>query len=126
MNEVDRLAPIGDHAQPGAYREATTWRRSTRASTPPGTEDPHLTALGHSYGSLTTGYALQHDGTGIDDAVLFGSPGAGTWERDDLHVPDGHLFVAEADDDPVADFGGTAPFGRDPSHMVGSRLPVHA
>ena len=82
-------------------------------------DDPHLTALGHSYGSLTTGYALQHDGTGIDDAVLFGSPGAGTWDRDHLHVPDGHLFVAEADDDPVADFGGTAPFGRDPSHMSG-------
>ena len=39
------------------------------------TDDPHLTALGHSYGSLTTGYALQHDGTGVDDAVLFGSPG---------------------------------------------------
>ena len=82
-------------------------------------DDPHLTALGHSYGSLTTGYALQHDGTGVDDAVLFGSPGAGAWERDDLHVPEHHLFVAEADDDPVADFGGTAPFGVDPSHMSG-------
>ena len=83
------------------------------------TDDPHLTALGHSYGSLTTGYALQHDGTGVDDAVLFGSPGSGTWDRSDLNVPDGHLFVAEADDDPVADFGGTAPFGADPSHMDG-------
>jgi len=83
------------------------------------TDDPHLTALGHSYGSLTTGYALQHDGTGVDDAVLFGSPGSGTWDRSDLNVPDGHLFVAEADDDPVADFGGTAPFGADPSHLDG-------
>ena len=83
------------------------------------TDDPHLTALGHSYGSLTTGYALQHDGTGVDDAVLFGSPGSGTWDRSDLNVPDGHLFVAEADDDPVADLGGTAPFGADPSHMDG-------
>ena len=83
------------------------------------TDDPHLTALGHSYGSLTTGYALQHDGTGVDDAVLFGSPGSGTWDRSDLNVPDDHLFVAEADDDPVADFGGTAPFGADPSHMDG-------
>lgn len=81
--------------------------------------DPHLTALGHSYGSLTTGYALQHDGTGIDDAVLFGSPGTGTWHRGDLHVPDGHLFVAEADGDPVADLGGAAPFGADPSHLDG-------
>ena len=37
--------------------------------------DPHLTALGHSYGSLTTGYALQQ-AHGVDDAVLFGSPGS--------------------------------------------------
>ena len=49
--------------------------------------------------------------------MLFGSPGLGTWDRDDLNVPDGHLFVAEADDDPVADLGGT--FGVDPSHMDG-------
>ena len=27
-------------------------------------QDPHLIALGHSYGSLTTGYALQHGGHG--------------------------------------------------------------
>ena len=51
--------------------------------------------------------------------MLFGSPGTGTWHRSDLLVPDGHLFVAEADDDPVADLGGTAPFGQDPSHMDG-------
>ena len=48
--------------------------------------DPHLTALGHSYGSLTTGYALQQ-AHGVDDAVLFGSPGLGTDHVDDLHVP---------------------------------------
>ena len=41
---------------------------------------PHLTLLGHSYGSTTAGFALQV-GTGVDDAVLFGSPGLGTSER---------------------------------------------
>ena len=78
--------------------------------------DPHLTALGHSYGSTTTGFALQHDGTGVDDAVVFGSPGLGTDERDDLHVPDGHLFRVEARRDPVADL---AAFGLDPTWLDG-------
>jgi hypothetical protein len=74
--------------------------------------DPHLTALGHSYGSTTTGFALQHDDTGVDDAVVFGSPGLGTSERDDLHV-DG-LHRIEARRDPVADL---ARFGLDPTWM---------
>ncbi|SFI88130.1 alpha/beta hydrolase [Amycolatopsis sacchari] len=60
----------------------------------------HLTALGHSYGSLTTGIALQED-TPVDDAVVFGSPGLDADERDDLKVPDGHLFAARSDQDSV-------------------------
>jgi hypothetical protein len=78
--------------------------------------DPHLTALGHSYGSTTTGFALQHDGTGVDDAIVFGSPGVGTSERDDLHVPQDHLYRIEARRDPVADL---AAFGLDPTWLDG-------
>ena len=78
-------------------------------------DDPHLTALGHSYGSTALGYALQH-GTGVDDAVVFGSPGLGTSDVGDLQVPDGHVYVEEANDDPVADF---ARFGADPNHLDG-------
>ena len=37
---------------------------------------PHLTVIGHSYGSTTTGTALRDHVTGVDDAVLVGSPGA--------------------------------------------------
>ncbi|WP_127784403.1 alpha/beta hydrolase [Rhodococcus sp. X156] len=77
--------------------------------------DPNLTALGHSYGSLTTGLALQQ-GTGVDNAVLYGSPGLGTSHVEDLKVPEGHVFVAEAKNDPVADF---AAFGYDPNQMDG-------
>ncbi len=110
-----RSVALPDLARTGG-EDLATFYAGVNASREP---DPHLTALGHSYGSLTTGYALQRDGTGVDDAVLFGSPGPGTWARDDLHVPDGHLFVAEAEDDPVADLGGTAPFGVDPSHLEG-------
>ena len=77
--------------------------------------DPHLTALGHSYGSLTTSYGLQ-GGTGVDDAVLFGSPGFGTDDVTDLNVDPGHAYLMEAAEDPVADFGA---FGEHPSLMPG-------
>lgn len=78
--------------------------------------DPHLTALGHSYGSLTTGLALRNQ-TGVDDAVIFGSPGLGSDQLSDLDVPDGHFFRIEARRDVVADLG---QFGIDPSHMDGA------
>lgn len=48
----------------------------------------HLTALGHSYGSTTTGFALGHN-TPVNDAILFGSPGQGPQH---LNVPAGHLY----------------------------------
>lgn len=78
-------------------------------------DDPHLTALGHSYGSTTTGYALQQ-GTGVDDAVFFGSPGIGTRDVANLDIPDGHAYNIEGRSDPVADMG---QFGPDPSGMPG-------
>lgn len=76
--------------------------------------DPDLTALGHSYGSTTTGYGLQHEGTGVDRAVFFGSPGIGTSDVGDLRVPSGSAYYAEATWDPVGDLGR---FGRDPSAL---------
>ena len=79
-------------------------------------DDPHMTALGHSYGSTMTGYGLQQEGHGVDDAVLFGSPGAGTNDVKDLGLPEGHAYRIEAKDDKVADLGR---FGGDPSHLDG-------
>jgi Alpha/beta hydrolase len=79
-------------------------------------DDPHLTALGHSYGSTTTGYGLQSATTPVDDVVLFGSPGASTNDITDLKVPPGHVAVIEARGDPVADLGA---FGDDPNHLDG-------
>ncbi|MGW1681063.1 alpha/beta hydrolase [Saccharopolyspora sp. NPDC002376] len=85
--------------------------------------EPHLVALGHSYGSTTTGYALQQDGTGVDDAVVMGSPGMGTPHHSMINVPDGNLYNLESDWDPVADVGR---FGSDPSNMPGvDNLSTH-
>ncbi len=77
-------------------------------------EDPHLTAIGHSYGSLVTGLALRSS-TGVDDVILMGSPGPGTDDMRDLDV-DGRSYYLEADWDPVGDL---ARFGSDPSGMAG-------
>ena len=76
---------------------------------------PHLTALGHSYGSTTTGYALQK-ADGVDDALVFGSPGLGVADVGDLHVPAGHVAVLEAEGDSIADLGR---FEADPNHLDG-------
>lgn len=64
----------------------------------------HLTALGHSYGSTTTGFALGHD-TPVNDAILFGSPGQGA---DHLNLPPGHLYDEhDTGDNLVPDLHGT-------------------
>ena len=50
---------------------------------------PHLTVVGHSYGSTTAGTALRDHLTGTDDAVLVGSPGPNVETARDLQVPTG-------------------------------------
>jgi len=62
----------------------------------------HLTAIGHSYGSLTTGLALQVPGThGVSDAVFYGSPGIGASAPADLGLAPGHVFAMATPDDPI-------------------------
>ncbi|MFC8079424.1 alpha/beta hydrolase [Streptomyces sp. NPDC057307] len=65
--------------------------------------DPHLTAMGHSYGSLTVGQAAQREGgiPGVDDIVLVGSPGTGADSAADLGVGSDHVYVGAAENDPV-------------------------
>ncbi|MGQ0776292.1 MAG: alpha/beta hydrolase [Pseudonocardiales bacterium] len=84
----------------------------TDASRP---DDPHLIAIGHSYGSTTTGHAVQQTDA-VDDVIFFGSPGIGTSDVRDLHIPEGHSYVIEARNDPVADLGR---FGDDPNQLDG-------
>ncbi|MFF2330734.1 MULTISPECIES: alpha/beta hydrolase [unclassified Streptomyces] len=63
---------------------------------------PHVTAIGHSYGSLTVGQATQQPG-GIpaDDVVLVGSPGVGVDKAADLGVGADHVYVGAAENDQV-------------------------
>nr|WP_202484738.1 alpha/beta hydrolase [Streptomyces sp. SID8359] len=65
--------------------------------------DPHMTAIGHSYGSRTVGAATQREGgiPGVDDIVFVGSPGVGVDSADDLGVGRDHVFVGAASNDIV-------------------------
>ncbi|MGW1224938.1 alpha/beta hydrolase [Streptomyces sp. NPDC002530] len=65
--------------------------------------DPHVTAIGHSYGSRTLGAATQREGgiPGVDDIVLVGSPGVGVDKAEDLGVGKDHVFVGAAENDVV-------------------------
>ena len=50
----------------------------------------HLTAIGHSYGSLTTGLALQEPGNhGVGDAIFDGSPGVAASTAEQLNLAPG-------------------------------------
>jgi hypothetical protein len=66
-------------------------------------EDPHLTAIGHSYGSRTVGAATQQPGgiPGVDEIVFVGSPGVGVDSADDLGVGRDHVYVGAAANDVV-------------------------
>lgn len=66
--------------------------------------DPHVTAIGHSYGSLTVGQAALQSGgiPGVDDIVLVGSPGTGAQRADQLGVGKEHVYVGAAENDPVS------------------------
>lgn len=72
-----------------------------------------VTVVGHSYGSTTVGAALRHHRTGITDAVLLGSPGAGVQRASELRIPAGHVWVGAASRDPVSYLDR---FGTDPAH----------
>ncbi|MFJ7413718.1 alpha/beta hydrolase [Streptomyces sp. NPDC098077] len=68
-----------------------------------GNKDPHMTAIGHSYGSRTVGAAAARPGgiPGVDDIILVGSPGVGVDHAVDLGVGSEHVFVGAAANDPV-------------------------
>jgi hypothetical protein len=81
--------------------------------------DQHITAFGHSYGSLVTSLALQQ-GAPVSDVVLYGSPGTELSNISQLHVAPGHAFYEIGINDGVSDiipqFGA---FGPPPQDVPG-------
>ncbi|MEU5367866.1 alpha/beta hydrolase [Streptomyces sp. NPDC005951] len=95
------LAVAGDGRAEQGGREFHEFMGGLKAAN--GHEDPHMTAIGHSYGSRTVGSAAQHpDGIpGVDEIVFVGSPGVGVDSADDLGVRRDHVFVGAAANDVV-------------------------
>ncbi|BBX72246.1 alpha/beta hydrolase family protein [Mycobacterium shinjukuense] len=81
--------------------------------------DQHITAFGHSYGSLVTSLALQQ-GAPVSDVVLYGSPGTELTNVSQLGVQPGHAFYMIGVNDEVSqvipEFGA---FGSAPQEVPG-------
>ncbi len=81
-------------AQSGSDRLAG-FMNGMQASRDYGAGDAHMTLVGHSYGSSTSGMAATKVKYGvIDDLVLCGSPGMGTYDAKNYHVDQKHLWVS--------------------------------
>ncbi|MFD3778504.1 alpha/beta hydrolase [Streptomyces sp. NPDC058612] len=98
---VDNLDVMSkEHAEKGApaYNQFMAGISATNQN-----PDPHITAVGHSYGSLTVGQAALRSGgiPGADDIILLGSPGTGAQHADQLGVGKEHVYVGASDHDPV-------------------------
>ena len=84
----------------------------------------HLTLLGHSYGSTTSGIAASHVSPNVvDDLVLFGAPGSGVQLGAEYRVPEGQRWVSAVPypGDMVQGIGTDINFGRNPTEMQAFR-----
>ncbi len=71
-----------------------------RAAAEAAGNNPHVTVIGHSYGSTTVGYAGMN-GLAADDIAFVGSPGVGASHVDQLSAGPGHVYVGATEHDPV-------------------------
>ncbi|MFB7613473.1 alpha/beta hydrolase [Kitasatospora sp. NPDC056181] len=91
----------GDKAAP-AYAKFLSGVRASHQ----GGEPPHITSIGHSYGSYVVGQATKLSTTPgapytpPDDVVFIGSPGVGVDKASDLRMP-GHVWAGAASNDAV-------------------------
>ena len=83
-----------DFARKGAVKLAG-FETGLAASRRYGAGDAHITLIGHSYGSTVSGMAttMTRDGD-VDNVILCGSPGMGTDDPSEIHVPRDHRFVS--------------------------------
>lgn len=63
----------------------------------------HITAVGHSYGSVVLGQAMRHDldAAGISDVVVVGSPGMDATSRSGLRSPGVQLWASKGTVAPI-------------------------
>lgn len=83
-----------DLARKGAVKLAG-FETGLAASRRYGAGDANITLIGHSYGSVVSGMAttMTRDGD-VNNVILCGSPGMGTDDPSEIHVPRDHRFVS--------------------------------
>ena len=83
--------------------------------------DVHQSAITHSYGSATGGFAMRDIGEGVvDDFVYTGSPGSAVHSVGTLGVDPDHTWVSAIPlHDDVQGMGPDWTFGRDPKELEG-------
>ena len=81
----------------------------------------HQTAVTHSYGSTTGGFAMRDIGRGVvDDFIYTGSPGSAVQSVERLGVESGHVYVSAVPSlDAVQGIGPDGSFGRNPDQLEG-------
>ena len=94
-----KFGNLGDIASPNLAKAGSDrlagFLTGMQASREHGAGDAHMSLVGHSYGSTTSGMAATKVKSGvIDDLVLFGSPGMGTFDPSDIHVDEKHRWVS--------------------------------
>ncbi|KOX35297.1 hypothetical protein ADK67_00360 [Saccharothrix sp. NRRL B-16348] len=87
-----------------------------RAAAEAAGHDPHVTVIGHSYGSTTVGYAGMN-GLAADDIAFIGSPGVGASNVDQLSAGPGHVYVGATEHDPVVQGTSSSWFTEDGSSI---------
>ncbi|WP_460302784.1 alpha/beta hydrolase [Actinocorallia aurea] len=68
-------------------------------------ERPHITAVGHSYGSVVVGDAARGGRLSVDDIIVAGSPGMRVGSAEELGIGAEHVWAEEAYGDAVPDIG---------------------
>ena len=118
LNNLPDIA-TSDLAEKGAVKLAG-FETGLAASRKYGAGAANITLIGHSYGSVVSGMAttMTQDGD-VNNVILCGSPGMGTYDPSDIHVPKGRRFVSGI---PTGDFiqglgsirAGVGELGKDP------------
>ena len=113
------IEALGERRANEAAPDLAEFYRGINATNEHGS-DVHLSAFGHSYGSVATAQALNELGAAgvVDDAAFYGSPGLGHTDEtvgwgpleravpimneSDLNMADRHVYVMSSPDDPVS------------------------
>ena len=86
---------------------------------------PPATVAAHSYGAVVAGLAARLHGMPATDLVVFGAPGTTAAHASELGLPDGHVWAAAAQLDPVPGLGGRW-HGTDPVDPRFGARTIHA